>query len=292
MKKGILTGITAYVLWGILPLYWKYIEHIPAVEIIGHRIVWSFFFMLIVVLVRQQGQSILDTYKNRKSTLALLSSAFLLGVNWLVYIWAVNSGHIVDASLGYFINPLVNVIFGVVILKERLRFWQWVSVGMAFAGVLYLTFRLGSVPWIGLVLAATFGSYGLIRKRAVTRSITGFTIETGFMFIPAVAYLVGQEIAGRGSFGHGSLPDMIFLVTTGAVTALPLLLFGTTVRLVTLTTLGFMQYIAPTLQFLIGIFVFTEEFAFGKLIGYVIIWIALAVFSIEGALFRQVKKSG
>ena len=292
MRKGTITGIAAFVIWGVLPIYWKLIKDVPADEIVGHRIAWSFLLMVVVILIRKEGQILLASFKKWRSTITFLFSALLLCINWLVYIWAVNSGFIVDASLGYFINPLVNVVFGVVFLKERLRIWQWVSVFLAFLGVLYLTLRLGSVPWIGLVLAMTFGSYGLIRKRVTERSVYGFTLETAFMFLPAFIYLVGLEIRGGGSFGHGDISKSILLITTGAITAIPLVLFGSAVQLVRLTTLGFMQYIAPTLQFLIGILVYGEEFSLEKMVGYGIIWFALAIFSLDGVLYRQATVNG
>jgi chloramphenicol-sensitive protein RarD len=246
--------------------------------------------MIILVLVRNEGRSIIDTLKKWRSTTTFLFTSLLLVVNWMVYIWAVNSGHIVDSSLGYFINPLVNVCFGVVFLKERLRFWQWVAIFIAFVGVLYLSLGLGSVPWIGLTLAMTFGLYGLIRKRVEAKSTHGFTLEMGLMFIPAVIYLLVLEVGGWGSLNSIQPADALLLVMTGLVTAVPLVLFGAAVRFLTLTTLGFIQYIAPTLQFLIGIVVFNEDFSAGKLVGYGIIWLALAVFSIEGVFANQGKK--
>jgi chloramphenicol-sensitive protein RarD len=193
----------------------------------------------------------------------------------------------VDASLGYFINPLVNIVFGVIFLKERLRTWQWVSVGLAFLGVLYLTLRLGTLPWIGLVLAFSFGVYGLLRKKVTERSIYGFAMETGFMFLPAFSYLSVLELSGKGNFTNQGLAGAFLLVTTGAYTAIPLIMFGMAAQLVQLSTLGFIQYITPTLQFLIGIFVYGEEFSVHKLVGFGLIWIALGIFSVEGIVRRK-----
>ncbi len=287
MRNGITFAVTAYVIWGVSPIYWKLIEHVPAMEIVGHRMVWSFFFVLTVVLLRKEGHYLSAIISKRRSVLIFLSSALLLSINWLVYIWAVNSGFIVDASLGYFINPLVSVLFGVVFLNEHLRVWQWVSVTLAFLGVVYLTIRLGSLPWISLILAFTFGIYGLIRKKVTEKSIHGFTLETGFMFFPALIYLVGLEIGKGENFGHGSTLETFLLVTTGAFTAIPLVLFGTAAQLVQLSTLGFIQYIAPTLQFLIGVFMYGEDFSPEKLIGYGMIWLALLIFTLEGVVAKR-----
>lgn len=282
MNRGVFIAVAAYVIWGISPIYWKLIQGVPAMEIVGHRMTWSFLFVVTVIFIRRESQFLWAILKQPRSTLIFLVTALLLSINWLVYIWAVNSGNIVDASLGYFINPLVNVVFGVIFLKERLRAWQWVSVSLAFLGVVYLTFRLGTLPWIGLVLALTFGVYGLIRKKVTERSIYGFAMETGFMFLPAFGYLSILELSGRGNFAHRGLADALLLVTTGAYTAIPLVMFGMAAQLVQLSTLGFIQYITPTLQFLIGVFVYGEEFSVDKLVGFGMIWIALGIFSVEG----------
>lgn len=289
MKSGVFIAIAAYLIWGVSPIYWKFIEDVPAVEIVGYRMVFSFLFVVTVVLLKKGGRNITEIFHRRRSLVLFFLSALLLTINWFVYIWAVNSGHIVDASLGYFINPLVNVLFGVIFLNEKLRTWQWVSVGLAFLGVLYLTIRLSSLPWIGLILAGSFGLYGLIRKKITEGAIHGFTIETGFMFFPALVYLLILGSNGGVHFGSGDISMTLLLVSTGAYTAIPLILFGTAAQVVQLSTLGFIQYITPTSLFLIGIFIFKEAFSIEQMVGYGLIWVALAIFSVEGVYFHRNK---
>ena len=281
MNKGILYAVGAYFLWGIFPIYWKLIHDVPALEIIGHRIVWAFLFVLIVVTIAKDWGGLKLALTDRKITLTFLVTGILLTINWLVYVWAVNAGFIVETSLGYFINPLVNVVLGVIFLRERLRLWQWIPVGIATLGVLYLTISYGSLPWIGLTLAFSFGTYGLLKKTAPLSSIHGFTLETGFLFFPALAYLLFLEFSGQGAFPHGSALETFLLVLTGVATGVPLLLFGAAARLIPLSTLGFIQYLAPTLQFLIGVFIYGEAFSRTQLIGFSFIWVALAVYSAE-----------
>jgi chloramphenicol-sensitive protein RarD len=282
MNKGILYGIGAYVMWGVLPIYWKLIQSVPALEIVGHRMLWSFVFVFLVVTLRREWQTIVIVRKQPKILLTYLVTAVILTVNWLTYIWAVNSGYIVESSLGYFINPLVNVLLGVIFLRERLRLWQWVSVGLALLGVLYLTISYGALPWISLVLAFSFGFYGLIKKTAPLGSIPGFTIETGFMVLPALGWLLYLEFVGRGAIGHQPTFVSLMLILAGVATGLPLLWFGEAARRVRLSTLGFMQYIAPTFQFLIGVIIYGEDFSQDRVIGFCIIWAALLIFSLDG----------
>jgi chloramphenicol-sensitive protein RarD len=283
----VLYAVGAYTLWGVFPIYWKMIQGVPALEIVGHRMVWSFLLILIVIWMMKGLSPIASSIRDWRVLGTYLVSATLLVINWLVYIGAVNSGFIVDASLGYFINPLVNVLLGVVFLKEGLRLWQWIPVGVASLGVLYLTISYGSLPWIGLVLAFTFGLYGFIRKKAQLNSLHGFTLETGFMFVPALGYLTFLEVNGGGALGHVSIFVTVLLVFTGLATALPLLMFGAAARSIQLSTLGFIQYIAPTLQFLIGVLVYGEAFSQARLIGFGLIWVALAIFSIDGVVSRR-----
>jgi chloramphenicol-sensitive protein RarD len=214
-------------------------------------------------------------------------AGILLSVNWLIYIWGVNAGYIVETSLGYFINPLLSVVLGTFIFDERLRPAQWIAVGLAAGGVFYLTWAYGSLPWIALSLALTFGLYGVVKKIAPLGSLYGLTLETGFVFLPAFAYLVFMDAAGHGAFGHEGLPTDALLAGAGMVTTIPLLLFASAARSTPLTMIGILQYIAPTLQFLIGVFVYHEPFTRAKLIGFAMVWIALLVFWFEGALARR-----
>jgi len=287
MNKGILYAIGAYFLWGIFPIYWKMIAGVPALEIIAHRVVWAFIFVLLVVGIKNDWQRLKQALQNRQILVIYLLTGMLLFVNWLVYVWAVNADFIVDASLGYFINPLVNVVLGVIFLRERLRLWQWIPVGIATLGVLYLTISYGALPWIGLTLAFTFGTYGLLKKTAPLNSTYGFTLETGFLFFPALIYLLTLEFSGTGAFPHGSTLETMLLILTGVATGFPLLLFGTAVRLVPLSTLGFIQYLAPSLQFLIGVLVYGENFSIDRMVGFGLIWFALVIFSADSLRARR-----
>jgi chloramphenicol-sensitive protein RarD len=287
MNKGSIYAICAYFLWGIFPVYWKMIHSVPAIEIIGHRMVWSFIFVILIIFLSGNWSNFRHSIKNPKYLLPFVLTAILLSVNWLTYVWAVNSGHIVETSLGYFINPLVSVLLGVFFLKERLRVWQWISVFLAGLGIGYLTWRYGSLPWIGLTLAFSFAFYGLIKKRASLNSIQGFAVETGIMFLPAIVYLMVIETSGRGALGNQSFWVICLLVFAGVATGLPLLLFGAAARKINLSTLGFLQYIAPTLQFLIGVLIYGESFTRENFLGFGLIWLALILFSIEAAFSRR-----
>jgi len=286
MNKGTLYGIGAYFIWGLFPIYWKLIKNVPAVEIIGHRMVWSFVFVMLVIIFTGKWKSFSQEIKDRKKIPPFLLTALLLSVNWFTYVWAVNSGYIVETSLGYFINPLVNVLLGVVFLQEHLRKWQWISVMLAALGIVYLTWLYGSLPWIAITLALSFAFYGFIKKKAALSSTQGFAVETGVMILPALAYLLSLEISGKGAFGNQSMAVLVLLVLAGVATGFPLLLFGAAARQINLSTLGFLQYIAPTLQLLIGVLVYHEAFQFDKLIGFGLIWIALLIFSVDGLFSR------
>lgn len=287
MKKGILFSLGAYGLWGILPIYWKFIHDVPALEIISHRVIWSFLFVFSLVILNNSWHEFRPLAKNKKRLLPYLAMAILLSINWLTYVWGVKAGYIVETSLGYFINPLVSVLFGVLFLREKLRPWQWIAVGLAFLGVLYLTISYGRLPWIALTLAGSFGLYGLVKKTASLESLNGFTLETALMFLPAFGYLVYLEANGQGAFGHISAPTTALLALTGIVTGVPLVWFGMAARRIDLSTLGFLQYIAPTLQFLIGVFVYHEDFSRERLLGFSIIWAALLIFSVERMMVRR-----
>ncbi len=290
MNKGILYGIGAYGLWGFLPIYWKLLQDVPALEILGHRMIWSFAFVALVVTARKSWSGFRPMVKKPKHALIYLATGILLSVNWLVYVWAINSGHIVETSLGYFINPLVNVMLGVVILRERLRLWQWIPVGLAALGVLYLTVSYGALPWIALTLAFSFGVYGLIKKTAPLGSTHGFMLETGFIFFPAFGLILYLEFVGSGAFGHRAASTTLLLALAGVATGLPLLWFGEAARRIHLSTLGLLQYIAPTMQFLIGVILYGEDFSRDRVIGFSIIWVALLIYSIEGAVARRKDK--
>jgi chloramphenicol-sensitive protein RarD len=284
MNGGLLSAIGAYTLWGILPIYWKSIQAVPPLEVVCHRTMWSFVFLLVLLLWRRRWEWLRQATRDRITLITFLVTASLLGLNWFVYIWAVNAGHIVDASLGYFINPLISVLLGMVFLGEQLRPWQWVAIGLAFGGVVFLTLGYGAFPWIALTLATSFGLYGLLRKTAALGATEGLSLEMAILSVPCLAYLITLEISGAASFGHTETMTNILLAFTGVVTALPLLLFAYAARQVTLATVGILQYIAPTLQFLLGVLVYGETFTKTRLVGYGAIWAALLVYSLEGLI--------
>ena len=287
-RKGILYGIAAYALWGFFPIYWKFLHQVPALQVIGHRISWSFVLLIAVILLSGQWQAFRSAALTSK-TLAIYSiAAVLLTINWLVYVWAVNAGFIVETSLGYFINPLISVLLGVIFLRERLRPAQWVPVVLAAAGVLYLTLVYGRLPWIALSLAFSFGFYGFVKKLAPLGSLYGLTLETGIAFPLALIYLAFVQFAGTGAFRHDGAWIDILLIGAGAVTTIPLLMFASAARQIPLTVVGLLQYIAPTLQFLIGVFIYKEPFDQSHLIGFGIVWVALVIFWVENYLANRV----
>lgn len=273
-------AVGAYLLWGVLPVYWKALQSVPAPQILAHRVVWSFALLLGLVLMRREGRRLREAAGRRAVVLYSLAAA-LLSVNWLTYIWAVNAGRIVETSLGYFINPLVSVLLGVLFLRERLRRAQWLAVALAAAGVGYLTWEHGALPWVALVLASTFALYGFLKKTAPLGALHGLTLETAILWAPAVVYLAVQEGLGRGALGHGSVGTNVLLVMTGLVTALPLLMFAAAARRITLSTIGLLQYVAPTCQLLIGVLLYREPFDRARLVGFTLIWVALALYSAE-----------
>lgn len=286
MNKGIWAGISAYFIWGLFPIYFKLLDSVPALQIVAHRLVWSLFFLAVIVTTRKEWQGLV-TRLNTKAILVTLLAGVLLTLNWLIYIWGVNHDYILEASLGYFINPLVNVILGVVVFREKLSLSKWLPVGLAAIGVLYLTISYGQLPWIALGLAFSFGFYGLLKKLSAMNSLNGLTLETALMFIPALGYLFYIENQGVGFWGHTSWELTILLCLAGVVTAIPLLLFSFAAKNIPLSTLGLLQYIAPTLQFIIGVFVYSEPFTHEGLIGFGVIWLALILFSIGGVYERR-----
>lgn len=280
MQQGLLAAAAAYFIWGLFPIYWRWLVNVPSLQIMAHRIVWCALFVIVYMFLRE-GRDWLRAL-NRKLMLMLAASAVLIAINWWLYIWAVNSGHIVETSLGYFINPLVSVLLGVAVLRERLNVMQWLAVAAAAAGVAYLTLQAGKPPWIALTLAFSFGGYGLIRKLAVVPSIPGLAVESGLLFLPALALLLWSETQGQGSFGHSGLRTNLLLVAAGLVTALPLILFAYGARRIPLTMVGILQYLAPSLQLLCGVFLFGETFSHVQALGFGCIWAALAIYAADG----------
>lgn len=280
MKKGLLSVFVAYAMWGFFPIYFKLLQVVPAAQIMAHRVAWSFLMLILIVLLRNKLPGLLHKLTVR-IVILYFSAGAILALNWFTYVWGVNAGYIIETSLGYFINPLVSVLLGVVILKERLRPLQWVPVGMAAIGVTYLTIEHGSLPWIAMVLAISFGIYGFLKKIAPLPSIEGLSLETAGVFLPALGFILFHEFRGTGAFGHINNTTTILLAVSGIVTAIPLIFFAAGAPKVPLTTIGILQYIAPTLQFLIGVLVYKEPFNSHQFIGFSIVWLALIFYSIE-----------
>lgn len=287
MSKGVWYAFSAYLLWGILPVYLKSLDRVPSVQILGHRIVWSVLLLVVIVSWQRQWKQIGKIFRAPRVMIILVLAASLLSINWLVYIWGVNSDFVVETSLGYFINPLVSVFLGMLFLRERLRTWQWLPLGLATGGVVYLTWSYGRLPWIALALAFTFGTYGLLKKIAPVSALQGLMVETTILFIPAILYLIFVEFQGNGAFGHSGWSLTFLLSLAGVTTTVPLLLFASGARLIPLSMLGILQYIAPTAQFLLGVLLYREPFGLNQLIGFGLIWLALIVFTFENFLNKR-----
>ena len=287
MNAGIWYALGAYAAWGFFPVYWKWLHHVPAPQLLGHRILWSFLSLVVVIAASRKWEELRLAIRDRRILRSYAAASVLIGINWLMYVWAVNAGHIVETSLGYFINPLLSVVFGVLFLGERLRPWQWLPVGLATAGVVYLAIDYGSPPWIALILAFSFALYGLIKKRAPLGSLHGLTLETGYLVLPALVYLAYCEITGTGAFLHTGVGSDLLMAGAGLVTTLPLLMFASAARRIPLSLVGILQYIAPTVQFLIGVLLYHEPLTRSKLLGFVMVWVALLIFAIEGYLSHR-----
>ncbi|ROS31558.1 EamA family transporter RarD [Cellulomonas sp. PhB150] len=283
-RSGLLAGIGAYALWGVLPLYFPLLQPAGAVEIVAHRVVWSLLFCLLLLRVTRTWQPFLETLRNRRTLTLLAAAAVLLAVNWIVFVVGILSDRVVDAALGYFINPLVTVGLAVVVLRERVRPVQWVALGFGAAAVVVITVGYGRLPWIALTLAFSFGFYGLIKNR-VGRSVgavPGLATETLVLAPLALGYLVVLQAQGTGSFStHGGW-HAVALASAGVVTAVPLLLFGTAARRLPLSVVGMLQYIAPVLQFLIGVLVLDERMEPARWWGFALVWVALVILSVDG----------
>jgi chloramphenicol-sensitive protein RarD len=287
MNEGVWYAVCAYVCWGLFPIYWKQLDHVPALQLIGHRILWSFVMLAAIIGTTRQWQAFRRASFNTSVLRVYTVAAALVTVNWFTFVWAVNSGYVVETSLGYFINPLVNVLFGVLFLREWLRPVQWIAIGLAAAGGLYLTILYGSLPWIALVLALSFGSYGLVKKKGLLGSVHGLALETAILTPLAIAYLMYVGLRGNGALLHDGLRSDLLLLGTGAVTTIPLLFFASAVRRIPLSLLGVLQYIAPTMQFLLGVLLYREPFTSAQFVGFAMVWAALIVLGVEGFLVHR-----
>jgi chloramphenicol-sensitive protein RarD len=281
LRRGLLYGFAAYASWGFMPVYIKAVRAAPVLEVLSHRIVWAFVLLLLIVWRRGELRELWSALRAPRALAVLAASTTAIAVNWLVYIWAVQNGHVLDSSLGYFINPLVNVLFGVLLLHERLDRTVRVAFAIAALGVLWLAIRGGHFPWIALALATSFGSYGLLRKLAPVGALVGLTIETALLTPLAGGYLVWAAATGRAAIFSGSASLDALLLLAGPVTAIPLLFFAGAARRLPLSTLGFLQYLSPTLQFLLAVLAYREPLDGPRLVAFALIWTALAMFAVH-----------
>ena len=284
-QNGLLYGFTAYLIWGLVPVYWPHLQPATPIEILCHRIIWSLLFLL-VIGARKYSQ-VITTLRDRQKVKLLAVASILISVNWGLFIWASITKQLLDSSLGYFITPLLSVAIGVAIFKEQLRSIQWIAVGIAGMSVVYLTVVYGKPPWLALALAFSFGLYGYVKKLAKVPALESLTVETIFLAPFALGYLSWLEISGAGTFGHAGLSHGLWLASSGVVTAVPLMLFTAAAIRVPLTTMGMLQYLGPTLQYFIGIRVFHESMSSSRLLGFALSWVAIAIFSFDALNNRR-----
>ena len=282
IKQGTWYAVAAYVLWGVFPIYWKQLHNIPPLEVIGYRIIWSFVTVSLILMWGKNWGKFIKAITKPGVLVTYGIASLLIGINWLIYISAINSNYIIETSLGYFINPLLSVLLGVIVLKERLRIWQWIPVTLAASGMIYMTLTYGKVPWIALSLALSFGLYGLVKKKASLISLYGLMVETSFLLIPSIVYLIILQFSGKTVLLQTGVQTNLLVFLSGIVTIIPLLLFASAAQKISLTLIGILQYLAPTLQFIIGVFIYREAITNNQLIGFVLVWMALIFFVLEG----------
>lgn len=285
---GVLLGAFGYLFWGLFPLYFTLLDQVAPIEVVVHRVIWSLFFVIFILVIGKKWRIFVAAFTKR-NVLLLGTAAIFLSVNWLVYVYAVSSDQVVQASLGYFVNPLISVAMGVVLLKERLRKAQWSAVGIAVIAVIVLTIAGGALPWIALALGISFGTYGLLKKFGNLPSILSLGIETAVLFPLAAIILLFTVSQGQESFAAGGISITILLILLGPVTAIPLLAFGGATNRIPLSTLGLLQYITPIGQFVLGIFVFHEVMSSGRWFGFMLVWLALVIFSID--MYRHTRNN-
>ena len=286
-RKGFWYAAVCYSLWGWVPIYWKFLHGIPALQLIGHRIIWSCAMLIVLVAASHDWEPLLQAARSPRVIAIYTAAAVAVAINWFVYVWAVNAGFIVQTALGYFINPLVSVVIAVLVFRERLRAGQWAAIALAASGVLYLAIIYGSPPWIALALAFSFGTYGLLKKLAPLGAVHGLTLETSILFIPAVIYLIHAYWTGDVGFLHENTPRNLLMIGAGPLTTIPLLLFAAAVTRIPLSTMGMLQFVNPTLQFLIGVLIYREPFTAAQRVGFVMVWAGLVVFAVEGYITRR-----
>jgi chloramphenicol-sensitive protein RarD len=289
---GVWYTAVAYTVWGFFPIYWKFLSGISALQLTCHRIVWSCVVLVAIVARSTDRQALRVAIRIRRVLAIYTAAALAIAFNWLLFVWAVNHAHIVQTSLGYFINPLLSVVLGVLFFGERLRRFQWLSIALATSGVVYLTFALGTPPWIALTLAGSFAAYGLMKKIAPLSAAQGLALETAILFPPAAAYLIFVELAGTGALLHSGRVRDVLMFGAGPITTLPLLLFAGGVRRIPLSLVGMLQYINPTMQILTAVFIYREPFTRTQLGGFGLVWAALAVFALEGYVTARLQERG
>src|SRR3954463_14908531 len=287
-RLGVASGLTAYALWGLFPLYFPLLKPAGGLEIVAHRVLWSLVFVSVLITVVRRWSLVRAAGTDRRTVLILAGAAVLISGNWLVFVYGVNSGHVVETSLGYFINPLVSVLLGVVVFAERLRPLQWVAVGIATVAVVVLTVDYGRPPWIALGLAASFGLYGVMKKLVRVEAAPGLFVETAMVAVPAGIVLAVLHSSGEGPFGNAGAGHALLLASSGIATAIPLLLFAAAARRIPLSTVGLLQYLTPLMQLAIGVFVYDEPMPPARLAGFVIVWVALAVFTADSLRHARV----
>lgn len=291
---GLIYAVAAYTWWGFIPIFWKQLDHVGSAEIVMHRMVWCCFLVIGLIVLMKQWRQFLVLFSQPKILLRLFMASSLVSINWGVFIWAVNNGHLVETSMGYFINPLISVLLGVVFFSERLRKGQLFALSIAMLGVLYLIIAYGTIPWISLTLAITFALYGVAKKSISVPATHGMAVETLFFVIPALVYLTYMQSNGTGQFTDSGF-NAGMLILGGLFTLIPLLLFAAAAKRVTMTVLGMTQYIGPSLQLLIGVFLYGEAFGVDRMISFGLIWLALAVYSVDQIrhqrMTRRLKKN-
>ena len=281
INKGVLLLLPAYFLWGLAPIFWKALGHVSSFELILHRTIWSFIFLMIVILFQKRTDEIKAVFKQKKVLFSLFATMLILASNWFVFVWAVNHDQILETSLGYYVNPLLFVFLGMFFLNERLRKLQIIALIIAVIGVLYFSISIGAFPWVAFVLAVSFGIYGLVHKKIDVEALPGLCVETMLFSIPAFLYLLWLNLKGDGAFLNINLTTDFLLVGTCVFTAIPLLFFTAGARRTTFATVGFMQYISPSCSFLLAIFIYNESFSFEKAFTFTMIWIALVFYTID-----------
>lgn len=285
--RGLWYGVVCYAIWGWVPIYWKFLQGIPVLQLICHRIVWSCAMLIVIVAISREWDELWKAARSPRVIGIYTAAAIAIFINWFIYVWAVHAGFIVQTALGYFINPLVSVVLGVLVFRERLRAGQWAAIGLAAAGVLYLTVVYGSLPWIALSLACSFGTYGLLKKLAPLGAVQGLTLETCILFLPAVIHLIYAYRTGSVGFLHENTVRNLLMVGTGPLTTIPLLLFAAAVTRIPLSMMGMLQFLNPTLQFVIGVMIYKEPFNRVQLGGFAMVWAALVMFAAEGYVTRR-----